>query len=366
MKISLQLRKILLITIAWTVISIFNYLIGWAAVVDANFIWDANYDIGKIDHVQGIYISILTALFAGIIGGSAIVFLWEKWLRTKPYGWTLTSILISYVVIFNLVTIPVILFNNTYNKPYSIFSFEAWGQVENAYSSPSLLVPFFFWLIIVLLTLIVFQVNDKYGPGVFGKFLLGKYFKPTREERIFMFLDLRSSTSIAEKLGEEQYFHFLKRVFQLVTPAILKNKGEIYQYVGDEMVISWEKKEGIKNNQCINCYFDANRLLNAKKVYFEDTYGVLPEFKAGLHQGYVMAGEIGVIKREIAYSGDVLNTASRIQSQCNKLGVNMLLSNDLINQLSLEEHEPRSLGHIELRGKSERMKLYAITEPRTN
>ncbi len=363
MKLTAQFRKILWITIAWTIISLFNYLIGWAALVDANFIWDANYDTGKIDHVQGIYISVLTSIFAGVIGGGAIVFLWERWLRSKPYGWTLRSILISYIIIFNLVTIPIILFNNTYGKPYGIFSSRGWEHVETAYTSPSLLVPFFFWLMVVLVTLIVFQVNDKYGPGVFRKFLLGKYFNPTREERVFMFLDLRSSTTIAEKLGEEQYFNFLKEVFQVVTPAILRHKGEIYQYVGDEMVISWEKKEGVMNNRCVNCYFDAQKLLNEKEAYFTLHYGVRPEFKAGLHYGYVMAGEIGVIKREIAYSGDVLNTTARIQSKCNEHGVNILISDALIDQLSLNTHALKNLGHIELRGRSEKVKLYALDQP---
>lgn len=357
-----QLKKVIWITIVWTFISLFNYLIGVAAVMDANYIWDTDYDLGKIDHWHGIYISILIAVLAGITGGSVMVFLWEKWLRSKPYGWTIRSIFLSYIVIFNLVTAPTILFNNTYNKPNGFLSSQAMKELTIAYTSPSLLVPFFFWLIIVLLTLITFQINDKYGPGVFKKFLLGKYFNPTREERIFMFLDLRSSTTIAEKLGEENYFNFLKEVFQIVTPAILKNKGEIYQYVGDEMVISWDKQSGVNNNRCIHCYFDAQKLLNEKLTHFQDTYQVKPAFKAGLHYGHVMAGEIGVIKREIAYSGDVLNTTARIQSKCNEYGVNMLISDDLLNAIKLETHSTKSLGHIELKGKAESVKLYAIEE----
>ena len=96
-------------------------------------------------------------------------------------------------------------------------------------------------------TLIMLMVNDKYGPGVFVDFLLGKYFKPRREERIFMFLDLRSSTTIAERLGEEKYFSFIKDVFKDATPSILDSRGEIYQYVGDEIVISWKMENGQKN-----------------------------------------------------------------------------------------------------------------------
>lgn len=360
MRLKAQLRKILYITIAWTIISIFNYLIGWAAVVDANFIWDANYDLGKIDHWHGIYISIVTAVFASIIGGGTMVFIWEKWLRSKPYGWTIRNIVLTYAIVFIIVSVPVILFNNTFNKPYGIFSTEAMTELKVAFTSPSLIVPFLFWLIVVLLTLIVFQVNDKYGPGIFKKFLLGKYFNPTREERVFMFLDLRSSTSIAEQLGEVKYFHFLKEVFKTVTPAILKNEGEIYQYVGDEMVVSWETEKGIKDNQCINCFFDAGRLLAERKQYFQSQFGVVPEFKAGLHYGNVMAGEIGVIKREIAYSGDVLNTTARIQSKCNEHGVDILLSESLLVSLNLDGYKKVSLGKIELRGKSIEVKLFTI------
>lgn len=345
---------------AWTLVSLSNYMIGLAAVIDANYIWDANYDIGKIDFWQGIYVSVLTGICAGIVGGGAVIFFWERWLRTKSYGWTLRNIFFSYIAIFNIVSIPVILFNNSYNKEFSMFSLDAWKEVEEAYASPSLLVPFFFWLIIVVGTFIVLQVNDKYGPGVFGKFLLGKYFNPTREERVFMFLDLRSSTTIAEKLGEERYFYFLKEVFQTVTPAILQNKGEIYQYVGDEMVISWEKEAGIKNNHCINAFFDAQSLLIESREHFQSIYDVVPEFKAGVHYGHVMAGEIGVIKREIAYSGDVLNTTARIQSKCNEHGVDVLISDELLDQLNLEPQAYKSLGQIDLRGKSQSVQLYTI------
>ena len=66
-----------------------------------------------------------------------------------------------------------------------------------------------------------------------------------------MFLDLRSSTAIAEKLGEERYFNFIKDVFKDVTPAIIYAKGEIYQYVGDEIVVSWKMNNGIENANCL-------------------------------------------------------------------------------------------------------------------
>ena len=355
-----QLKKIGFVTLAWMVISLINYFIGIAAILDSNYIWKEGNDMSRIGFWNGIYTSILTSITAGILGGSVLVFLWEKWLRTKPYGWTLRNIFLTYVILFVILSIPSILLNNSLAHSYELLSKEAWNEVLIAYQSPSLLVPFFFWMVIVLLTLLAFQINDKYGPGVFRKFLLGKYFNPTREERIFMFLDLRSSTTIAEKLGEEKYFNFLRKVFETVTPAILKNGGEIYQYVGDEMIISWEKHRGTNGNQCVHCFFDAEQLLKDHKAEFLTDYGIMPEFKAGLHYGYVMAGEIGVIKREIAYSGDVLNTTARIQAKCNEFGVNILISEPLLNQINPKNLYTKNFGFIDLRGKSEQIQLYTV------
>jgi adenylate cyclase len=219
-----------------------------------------------------------------------------------------------------------------------------------------------FWLIVVALTLIALQINDKYGPGVFGSFLLGKYFHPKREERIFMFLDLRGSTTIAEKLGESAYFNFLKDLFRDVTPGILDSKGEIYQYVGDEVVISWKNTVGVAKANCIQCYLNIQQILFEKRSYYQEKYhGIVPEFKAGLHSGYVMVGEIGIVKREIAYSGDVLNTTARIQSKCNELGVNILLSKNLKQRLNLPESmDIIPIGELPLRGKQEAVMLYTL------
>lgn len=191
---------------------------------------------------------------------------------------------------------------------------------------------------------------------------MGKYFRPQREERIFMFLDLRSSTTIAEQLGEVVYFNFLRDLFQHATPSILYAKGEIYQYVGDEIVISWKMNNGMENANCVRCFFDIQLELRRRSAYYQDTYGVTPEFKAGLHYGFVMAGEVGVVKRDIAFSGDVLNTAARIQSKCNELGVNILLSKFLLDKLSLPPHtfEPKKIGDLPLRGKQEKVVLYTI------
>ena len=176
-----------------------------------------------------------------------------------------------------------------------------------------------------------------------------------------MFLDMRSSTTIAEMIGNEQYFNLLRDVFADITGTILKYRGEIYQYVGDEVVISWPVKTGIRDCNCIRCFLDIQDIMEQSAQTYLDRYGHAPVFKAGLHFGSVTAGEVGVIKKDIVYTGDVLNTAARIQGQCNSYGVNLLLSDALFHLIDHKgEYELIPLGEIELRGKDEKVAVSSL------
>ncbi len=351
-----EARKIFWITVGWTVISVFQFFNVYFTIIDFNLAPPAE-NINLF-----LKTSLLSGLLAGIFGGSTVVLLWEEWLRNKTYGWAIFSIFLSYTAIFVAIAFTTGLFLHSNETGLSIFVPDVWGMVFDHFTELSTLQNYLFWLFIVLGTLLILQVNDKYGPGTFAAFLLGRYFRPKREERIFMFLDLRSSTAIAEKLGEELYFNFLRDVFQHATPGIIYAKGEIYQYVGDEIVISWKMDKGVENANCLRCFFDIQQALRRKAAYYQETYGVVPEFKAGLHYGYVMAGEVGVVKRDIAFSGDVLNTAARIQGKCNDLGVNILFSKFLLDKLALPPHtfEPKRIGNLLLRGKQEKVVLYTV------
>ena len=352
-----QIEKIIWITFYWVLFSVFQFLTGYSTLLYLDV------DLGNLSQVSFLNGSIISGIISGLLGGSLIVFFWEKWLRTKSYKWSILNIFWSYTLIFFIVQLIGDSFLPRPEQHVALIHSDSWKGLMTTITSISFIQSYLSWLVITIITLIALLVNDKYGPGVFVSFLLGKYFHPKREERIFMFLDLRGATTIAEKLGEIKYFNFLKDVFRDSTPDILRSKGEIYQYVGDEIVISWKKESGTQNANCLQCFFGIQQRLLESASYYKETYnGIVPQFKAGLHFGFVMVGEIGVVKRDIAYSGDVLNTAARIQAKCNELGVNILISKNLLVKLgSLPTlFKPKEIGNIALRGKHDAVTLYTV------
>jgi adenylate cyclase len=137
--------------------------------------------------------------------------------------------------------------------------------------------------------------------------------------------------------------------------------AEIYQYVGDEIILSWPFSNGIKYANCINCFFDIRNSIELNKSKFLKQYGVHPEFKAGLHGGNVVVTWIGDLKKEIVYHGDVLNTASRLETECNKHNQILLTSEYILKSIKLPEYlEATLIDKMQLRGKEEKIKVYGL------
>jgi adenylate cyclase len=218
-----------------------------------------------------------------------------------------------------------------------------------------------YYFVMTLVISFINQVNTKYGPGVLVPLLLGRYRTPRDEERIFMFMDLKSSTTIAERLGHLKYSAMIRDCFADINEVLYAFRAQVYQYAGDEIIVMWPTSEGLQDARCIRFYFAVTRQFQRRSRYFHDTYGVVPVFKAGMHMGIVTAVEIGEIKKDIAYHGDTLNTAARIQALCSPLGRNFLVSKRVIdgvdrNELLTLEY----LGLTELKGRSEKIDLVAV------
>ncbi|MBA6154573.1 adenylate/guanylate cyclase domain-containing protein [Gelidibacter maritimus] len=218
-----------------------------------------------------------------------------------------------------------------------------------------------YFIICSLLFSFIRLANDKFGKGIIFKMLIGRYRNPREVDRIFMFLDLKSSTAHAEKLGHLKYSQLIQDCFFYLNKIINRYDAQIYQYVGDEAVLSWTPKKGIRRLNCIRLFFDFERKLKRHSKYYQKKYGIQPEFKAGLHTGKIIIAEVGTVKKELAYHGDVINSTSRIQEKCNTYNESLLISDELFKQLNLNnKYDAISLGDELLEGKTEELKIHAI------
>lgn len=224
-----------------------------------------------------------------------------------------------------------------------------------------------FYLVVILILTVsllvsfIWQVNLLLGPGVLMKFVAGKYEKPQKEKKIFMFMDLNSSVRMGEILGTEKYSDLLKDFFLELTNPLQKYKGEIYQYVGDEVVVAWDKEIGVKKNNALKFVFSVIKRIKKQRQYYIEKYGLIPEFKVGMHYGETIVREVGELKKEIVYHGDLLNTTSRIRSICNKLNRQVLISKEFYSILeNNNEFTFESMGEVELKGKKESVYLYSV------
>lgn len=217
-------------------------------------------------------------------------------------------------------------------------------------------------LIISLFSNFMDELHRKLGRDAIYNLILGKYHQVKQEERLFLFIDLNNSTDIAEEMGEMEYSHFLQDYFYDISEPIARYFGRVYQYVGDEAVVTWPVKKGFRFAVCVRCFFAIQKQIRRYKSHYEKRYGRVPEFKAALHGGTVVVSEVGKYKSEIAYHGDVLNTTARMLSKCHDFASAFIISDYVVENIEMPKYlQVDSLGAFQLRGKQQEVEMHSVS-----
>jgi adenylate cyclase len=300
-------------------------------------------------------------LMMGLLTGILEIGYFSKWFIKKSFTRKIVFKSLLYLIIAVIFLFVLLLSNALYT--HSEHSFENLLSPAWAFFTDYAVIGLTLYIAsIIVIAQFYAEFSQSIGPGALSNFFLGKYHHPIEEERIFMFLDMKSSTTIAENLGHVKYFDLLKDYFFDLSVAVIDYAGTIYQYAGDEMIVCWKLKEGLKKNNSIECFFAMKCALERQAEQYSSKFGILPEFKAGLHAGMVTAGEIGSLKKEIIFTGDVLNTSARIQALCNQFEAELLVSEDLAKLLQLPAtYAIEPVGEYLLKGRSKPMELFAIS-----
>jgi adenylate cyclase len=207
------------------------------------------------------------------------------------------------------------------------------------------------------------DMNSLLGQNVLINFIIGRYYSPRLESRVFLLIDMEGSTGLAERLGPLVFHRLVNRFINDLTQPIVAARGEIHLYVGDELIATWKLEDGIAGGRCVAACFAAIDQLARRASDYRREFGAAISVRAGLHCGPVVTGEMGSVKREIVFLGDTVNTAARIQDFCRQTGDRVLASADLIDRLELPSGVvKRSLGELRLRGKGADLALYALTK----
>jgi len=242
-----------------------------------------------------------------------------------------------------------------------LFSPEAWKNVTYLLNSFAFFGLALYVAVMVVVSLFYLEISQAVGKNTLNNFLIGTYNQPITEEGIFMFVDMKNSTAHAEELGHTLYFKLLQEYYKDLSYSIEKYKGDVYQYAGDQVIVTWTLDRGIKKNRVAKCLLSMRNILEFHRDKFLRKYGVFPEFKVGIHTGPVTTGVIGEVKKEILFTGDVLNSTARIQDLCNEYEVDNLISKELLDKLSsIDIKYFKRIGEVKLKGKKKPTELYTI------
>lgn len=191
--------------------------------------------------------------------------------------------------------------------------------------------------------------------------LAGRYKQPREENLTFIFIDLKSSTGIAENLGHKKYSQFIDHCFLILTNCIYRHQATLYQFVGDEAVLFWKDQHAQKFSSPVELYFDFCRAIENESEIFLKKFGLVPKFRAAIHEGTVTATVIKSVRKSIVYHGDVLNICSRIMGLCSQFDIDLLVSGKVASWLkSNSKYTVTFAESVTLRGKKHQTGVYKV------
>jgi len=253
----------------------------------------------------------------------------KRSLRGDPFALVVLKRSVAYVIAIVAAFLPVLWLTSAEFAGRSPFSSEAMAVFGRRLEEVEFRIAVVYAFVGVVFVTFMAEVSRKLGPGVLWNWLLGRYHRPREEERVFMFLDLRGSTALAERLGPLRFSEFVREFFADVSEPIEETEGEVSHYIGDEVVVTWPLHRGLEGANCVRCFLQTRERLRGLEASYRARFGEAPAVKAGLHCGIVVITDVGEIKSEIVYHGDTVNTASRIQEMCGALGRDLLVSAEL-------------------------------------
>lgn len=167
-----------------------------------------------------------------------------------------------------------------------------------------------------------------------------------------LFTDIRGFTSLSETVGTSETFAFLNRYLEIMEPIIESKGGFIDKFIGDAIMALFVEPE--------KALEAAIAMMKATKEQ------ILPDGSRlktgiGIHFGELILGTVGSENRlETTVIGDTVNLASRIESLTKQYSAEILVSADVIKQLSNKNYKWKEIDSVTVKGKSKPVSLFSF------
>ena len=209
-----------------------------------------------------------------------------------------------------------------------------------------------------------FAIANIIGGRALLNFVTGRYHSPVTENRFVLFVDIAGSTGLAERLGGLAIHRLLDRTFRLLTLSVVDYRGEVLNYVGDEVIVTWPERDGAIDCRPLRCFAAMRHELAGAASQLERDFGVTPRIRGSLHFGPVIIGEIGDVKQAIVFNGDVMNTAARLEELSRQVDGGFLASRAAMEKFSsAPPFAVRDLGRLPIRGRADGIDVVGLDAP---
>ncbi len=237
---------------------------------------------------------------------------------------------------------------------------EAGAMSEQLNTMPPLLIVVPVMFAISITAIMTLRIVGYLGAKNLFHLMIGKYHRPVLERRIFLFLDIKGSTALVERLGPIKTRALIGKFFFDISGPITDHGGEIYRFTGDGVVAIWDWKQGIAKNRIVRAIDAIGDAVNHEADYYRSKFDHVPEYRIGVHGGSIVTSEEGDTKRAIGFYGDTIHIAARLEQMAKKLGTDCVLSGNIAeHQVGLGDRL-RLIGDELVRGISEPIKIYEL------
>jgi len=326
-----------------------------AVIVTASMIGAAAYSLAMgFSSARDIAVGMSYGLLISAPLASISLFLLEGPMRVWLGGLSFTANLIVRSAIYAAIIVP-------------ILYFQLGNVIAGVARDPShktLWIDIAYSVACVVLVNLVLGITNIIGPRAFLNFIIGRYHRPIEEKRFVLFVDIAGSTGLAEALGGIAIHRLLDRTFRLLTLSVIDYRGEVLNYVGDEVIVTWPERSGAIECRPLRCFMAMRDELSRAASQLERDFGVVPRIRGSLHFGPVIVGEIGDLKRAIVFNGDVMNTASRLEELSRNVDGGFLASRVAMQRFnSPPPFAVRDLGRLAIRGRADGIDVVGIEAP---